>query len=303
MLDVPNVLNTAPPDDPRLLLSEPFRAVHFVYGLFYPDIPALSGRALFGSLAALGFSDEAARGILLRLRRRGFIESRRAGREAAYSLKPRSTALIDAIARRSSAPPPPWDSTFETLVVHVPPTERAFREQLRRHASYAGFGSPLPGLLVAPYASSMLLLEPLLAARPGDTRITRGRLAVRPDEAAALAASAWNLEPVAAALSAETERMWRAAEAAETRPPAGSAALRPPLAGHRTRSSRSCRRTRRCRPSCCHRIGRSTRPALRSSVWRCTSRDPLGSTWSDSPQERRDGCWAIPSIIGTLRRR
>lgn len=206
-------------------MSEPFRAVHFVYGLFYPDIPALSGRALFGSLAALGFSDEAARGILLRLRRRGFIESRRAGREAAYILKPRSIALIDAIARRSSAPPPPWDSTFETLVVHVPPTERAFREQLRRHASYAGFGSPLPGLLVAPYASSMLLLEPLLAARPGDTRITRGRLAVRPDEAAALAASAWNLEPVAAAVRAETERMWRAAETAETRPPAGSAAL------------------------------------------------------------------------------
>ena len=276
MIDVPNVLNRAQ-DDPRLLLSEPFRAVHFVYGLAYPDIPPLNGRALFGALAAIGFSDEAARGILLRLRRGGFIESRRVGREATYRLTPRSTALIEAVALRSAGPSPAWDGTFETLVLHIPSVARAFREQLWRRASYAGFGSPLAGLLIAPYPSSVVLLEPLLAARPPGATVTRGRLTVAPDEAAQLAASAWDLEPVAAALEAEGERMRHAAQAAEAR-----SAHREPLrsscsGGPSDPTSRSCRRTRRCRPSCSHRIGRSTQPALRSHAWRCSSGGLHGS--------------------------
>ena len=163
---------------------------------------------------------------LLRLRRGRFIKSRRIGREATYQLTPRSTALIEAVAQRSAAPPPAWDWTFETLVVHIPPAARAFREQLWRRANYAGFGSPLAGLLIAPYPSSVALLEPLLAARPPGATVTRGRLTVPPDEAAQLAASAWDLEPVAAALEAEGERMRHAAQAAEARPPTGATALR-----------------------------------------------------------------------------
>ena len=218
MSDVPNVLNQdlgdEPPADPRLLLSEPFRAVHFVYGLFHPDVRPLSGRALVGSLAALGFGDEASRGILLRLRRAGFLESRRTGREAAYAASPRSLALLDEMARRSTQPPPAWDGTFETLLVQVPPAERAFREQLRRHAVYAGFAAPLPGMLIAPYASSLALLEPLLARRPRAAGILRGRLALGPGDAAVLARGAWDLEAMAADLHREAQRMDAAATTA-----------------------------------------------------------------------------------------
>ena len=201
MYDVPNVLNQ-PPDDPRLLLSEPFRAVHFVYGLFHPDVRPLSGHALLGALAALGFGEEASRGIVLRFRRAGFIESRRTGREAVYAVSARSRALLDEIARRSTQAPPSWDGTFEALLVEAPTTERAFREQLRRHAAYAGFASPLPGLLIAPYASSVVLLEPLLERRPREVRITRGRLALDPDGAIELARKAWDLDTLAAAFDA-----------------------------------------------------------------------------------------------------
>ncbi|HEY4753792.1 MAG TPA: hypothetical protein VIH37_10930, partial [Candidatus Limnocylindrales bacterium] len=107
MTDVPNVPNQ-PADDPRLLLSEPFRAVHFVFGLYYPEDRPLSGRALIGSLAALGYGDEAARGILLRLRRGGFLSSTRAGRTAAYALSSRSLALVGEISRRAALAPPVW---------------------------------------------------------------------------------------------------------------------------------------------------------------------------------------------------
>jgi len=219
MTDVPNVLNHGPEDqppaDPRLLLSEPFRAVHFVYGLFHPDVRPLSGRALVGALAALGFRDEAARGMLLRLRRAGFLESRRTGREAVYTVSPRSRELLDEMAKRSTEPPPPWGGRFETLLVQIPPAERAFREQLRRHAVYAGFAAPLPGMLIAPYASSPALLEPLLARRPRAVRVVRGRLAVDPEDAAVLARGAWDLETLATDLRHEAQRMNAAATAAQ----------------------------------------------------------------------------------------
>jgi len=215
MIDVPNVLNHGPEDqppaDPRLLLSEPFRAVHFIYGLFHPDVRPLSGRALVGALAALGFRDEAARGILLRLRRAGFLQSRRTGREAVYAVSPRSRELLDEMAKRSTEPPPPWGGSFETLLVQIPPAERAFREQLRRHAAYAGFAAPHPGMLIAPSASSLALLEPLLARRSHAVRIVRGRLAVDPEDAAALARSAWDLGATATALRREAQRMDAAA--------------------------------------------------------------------------------------------
>jgi phenylacetic acid degradation operon negative regulatory protein len=225
MNDVPNVLNMVGSDDPRLLLSEPFRAAHFVYGLFHPEPRSLSGRALVGSLTTLGFSAEAARGVVLRLRRGGFLVSRRVGREAAYQLAPRSVRLLDEIARRSSDPPPPWDSTFDVLVVHIPPTERAFREQLRRRASYAGFGSPLPGLLIAPYRASRQRLEPLLDARPPGVAIVRGRLSIDVAEAVPLASEAWELGPMAAAVRRETKRMLAAARAVEVGRPKGPDAL------------------------------------------------------------------------------
>ena len=225
MSNVPNVLNTIPPDDPRLLLSEPFRAVHFVFGLFHPDTQSLTGRAVLAALAALGFGDEAARGILLRLRRGGFVESRRAGRTAVYTLTPRAGALLDEIARRATEPSPPWDGGFETLIVHTPPGARAFREQLRRHAAYAGFGTLMPGLLIAPYQASTQRLEPLLRAAPAGVDVVLGRLAVQVDAAARIAAAVWRLGPEAATLRSETDRMAMAADAAEAARPHGRAAL------------------------------------------------------------------------------
>ena len=220
---MPNVPNYRS-DDPRLLLSESFRAVHFVYGLFHPDVPPLSGHALIGSLEALGFGYGAARGILLRLRRSGILESRRTGREAVYTAAPRSRALLDEVAQRSTQVPPPWDGSFRTLVVRVPDTERAFREQLRRHAAYAGFGSPLAGLLIAPYDASLQLVEPLLERRPAGAHVTTGRLAVTRADAVDLARSAWDLEAMAATISLEAARMGSAAEAAETGAPMTSEA-------------------------------------------------------------------------------
>ena len=224
MIDVPNVLNHTP-DDPRLLLSEPFRAVHFVFGLFFPDLRPLPGRALLGSLSALGFGDEASRGIVLRLRRGGFLVSSRSGRTAAYTLSPRSAALVAEISRRAIEAPPAWDGAFEALVVQIPPSERSFREQLRRHASYAGLGAAMTGLYLATDAAALAAIELLLASAPSGVVATRGRLTVGLDEARRLAGDAWRLEPLAERLRAEADRMDAATREAEASPRTGTAAL------------------------------------------------------------------------------
>jgi phenylacetic acid degradation operon negative regulatory protein len=224
MHDVPNVLNHAP-DDPRLLLSEPFRAVHFVFGLFYPEPRPLPGRAVLGALAAVGFGDGASRGILLRLRRGGFLVSVRSGRTANYTLSGSSLVLVGEISRRATEAPPPWQGTFETLIVGIPPARRAFREQFRRHASYAGLGSPMSGLYIATDAATVAGVEPLLAKAPAGVTVTRGRLAVGLDEARRLAGEAWRLAPLAERLGLEADRMAAAAREAEASPPTGAAAL------------------------------------------------------------------------------
>lgn len=224
MVDVPNVLNRAS-DDPRLLLSGPFRAVHFVFGLSYPEVRPMSGRALLGSLAALGYGDEAARGILLRLRRGGFLTSTRAGRTAAYALSPRSLALVGEISRRAALAPPPWEGTASVLIVQIPPAERAFREQLRRHAAYAGLGAPSPGLLMATDPAAVRALEPLLSRAPKGVSVVRATLSLSLEDARRLAGTAWRLEPLAARLREEAVRMELAAEEAGSAPPAGAAAL------------------------------------------------------------------------------
>jgi DNA-binding transcriptional regulator PaaX len=224
MSDVPNVLNQ-PTSDPRLLLSEPFRAVHFVFGLFYPAIPPLPGRAVLGALAALGFGDEASRGILLRLRRGGYLQSNRAGRTADYALGPVSLALIDEISRRAAMPPRTWAGAFETLFVQIPPDERAFREQLRRHASYAGLGAPLSGLLLAADPQAADAISPLLVGAPSGVTVVRGTLEVPLAGARVLAREAWDLEPLGSRIRAEAARMRKAGEEASVCPPAGPQAL------------------------------------------------------------------------------
>ena len=146
------------------------------------------------------------------------------GRRATSCLRDRSRSSTRSRAARPRTRPR-WDGTFDALIVQIPAESRAYREQLRRHAAYAGFGTVLPGLLVAPFPESMSALAPLLARVPGDASVTPVRLVPDPENAAILAAHAWDLETMAAVLRAEAARMTAAAEGAEASPPEGAAAL------------------------------------------------------------------------------
>lgn len=218
-------------DDPRLLLSFSFRAVHFVFGLTSPaGVPlpvtqALPGTALIASLEAIGMSRTAARGALLRLRRAGALTSRRRGRRADYELTPASQRLVAEVFRRVTEEPPAWDGVFRAALVAVPPAARSYRETFKRRASYAGFGALRPGLLIAPYERSWSAIEPVIALAREDTWITRADLRLSDSDARRAARVVWELDALAAALRSESKRMSTAVAIHGAKPRSGPRAM------------------------------------------------------------------------------
>jgi hypothetical protein len=239
-------------DDPRLLLSRPFRAVHFVFGLTWPEVQPLPGTALVASLESLGMSRSAARGLLLRLRRAGAFTSSRQGRTATYALTPASRRLLDEISGRATEDPPPWDGVFRAALVTVPESTRAYREVLRRQAAYAGFGSLRRGLLIAPYETSWSAFEPVLARAPRGTHVLRAELRLT------------------AADARQARRVW------PSRLPGRRRWRR---CGRRSaRSSKRSRASPRCRSSYCRRIGPWRRRDGPSRTSRPSRPQPRGPT-------------------------
>ncbi len=212
-------------DDPRLLLSFPFRALHFVFGLAGEGTQRLPGVALVAALQSIGMSPAAVRALLLRLRRAGAIVSRRDGRRATYELTPASRRLVDEIFRRVSEDPPAWDGVFRTLFVDAPAGGRAYREVLRRHAEYAGFGGLQPGVLISPTETSWAALEPTIAAAPRGFRLLRGELRLSDADARAVAREVWSVDTLATSLLVEVARMRAATAAQAVEPCSGAAAL------------------------------------------------------------------------------
>lgn len=212
-------------DDPRLLVSRPFRAVHFLFGLRWPDVAALPASTLVASLQTLGMSATAARGTLLRLRRAGALAARPVGRGAIYELTPPSKRLAGEILRRATEDPPRWDGIFRGALVDVPSRGRAYREVLKRRAAYAGFGLLRPSLLIAPYEASWSALEPVIASAPDQTWITRVDLRLSAADARRAAREIWDLDALAAALRKETKRMSAVGATYATKPRSGRSAL------------------------------------------------------------------------------
>lgn len=212
-------------DDPRLLVSRPFRAVHFVFGLSWPEVRPLPAAALVTSLGALGMSPVAARGTLLRLRRAGALASQPMGRRSSYALTPVSKRLIAEILRRATEDPPPWNGVFRAALVDVPSDARAYRDTFMRRARYAGFGILRPGLLVAPYETSWSAIEPTIARAGARDWITRADLKLSTTDARRVAREVWDLDALAGAVRRESRRMSTAVAAHDPKRHAGATAL------------------------------------------------------------------------------
>lgn len=111
--------------------------------------------ALLGALEALGIEEKAARQALARSSTEGLLTADRVGRRTRWSLTPSGEQLLKEGAERIYSfmrHTNRWDGRWLVLAVTVPESRRRLRHKLRTRLTWAGMGSPAPGLWVVPDA-------------------------------------------------------------------------------------------------------------------------------------------------------
>lgn len=116
-------------------------------------------------LDIFGVSEQTTRVTLSRLKREGWLESRRVGRRSWYSLTPRAWRMLDGgreriFQRRRDS----WNGDWHMIIYQVPEAERPVREQLRKALRWLGFGPLGPSTWVSAH-NRFRELEETLADR------------------------------------------------------------------------------------------------------------------------------------------
>ena len=113
-------------------------------------------QALVSALGLFGIEPKAARQALARTAAEGWLAADRVGRQVRWSLTPPGRRLLSEGAQRIysfSRDEVEWDGRWLLLLVSVPEAQRDLRHRVRTQLSWAGFGSPAPGVWVSPHAS------------------------------------------------------------------------------------------------------------------------------------------------------
>lgn len=109
-------------------------------------------RALVALMGCFDVSEPTVRVVAARMRKEGWLESRRDGRETTYVLTGTAWRLLDEgrtrIFDRAAGP---WDGRWHMVIYQVPEVERGVREQLRKRLSWLGFGPLSPSVWVSPH--------------------------------------------------------------------------------------------------------------------------------------------------------
>jgi len=173
----------------------------FIFSLYGHYVLPRGGEIWIGSLiralAALGFSAEAVRTLVSRMKRRGFLRSRRVGRYSFYRLTERGLKEVEWGGGRALSPPiAEWDGKWTVVTYSIPERYRDRRDTLRGLLKWWGFGALAPGTWIYP--------RPLPPAAEGELRklsvweyleIFRAEH-VGPSDPRALVAEAWPQLPM-----------------------------------------------------------------------------------------------------------
>lgn len=133
------------------LKCEPSRTGSIVITVFGDAIVPRGGSVWLGTLieffAAIDIDSSVVRTAMSRLAADGWLQRERIGRNSFYRLAERGRQTFAAATRHIYDPPPSdWTGRFELLLIGNAEARDSARDALRD----AGFGSPLPGVWVAP---------------------------------------------------------------------------------------------------------------------------------------------------------
>ena len=109
-------------------------------------------RHLVALLACFDVPEPTVRVVANRLRKEGWLSSRREGRETVFALTDTAWKLLDEgrdrIFERARGP---WDGQWHMVIYSVPEADRAVREQLRKKLAWFGFGPLSASVWVSPH--------------------------------------------------------------------------------------------------------------------------------------------------------
>src|SRR5258707_10883570 len=133
------------------LKREPSRTGSIVITVFGDAIVPRGGSVWLGTLLeffeTIDIDSSVVRTAMSRLAADGWFERTKVGRNSFYRLVQRERQTFDIATRHIyGAPTSDWTGRFELLLIGNGGDRDASREALKK----AGFGSPLPGVLVAP---------------------------------------------------------------------------------------------------------------------------------------------------------
>jgi len=100
-------------------------------------------------LGRVGMEEKAVRQALMRAARDGWLESERTGRRTLWTLTPSTAKFLSEGAERIygfTASQADWDGRWLQLLARAPESDRRARHILRTRLTWAGFGSPAPGV-------------------------------------------------------------------------------------------------------------------------------------------------------------
>jgi phenylacetic acid degradation operon negative regulatory protein len=166
-----------------------------------PTGGAAATSAFIDVLGRLGVEEKATRQALMRTAADGLLTSHRQGRRTSWRLTATAERFLTEGARRIygfQATQPEWDGRWLMVLARVPETERAARHLLRTRLSWAGFGSPAPGVWISTHLDRAGEAERVL----GDAGVPDGQIFLAEHHAggplAAMVRQAWDLDAVEA---------------------------------------------------------------------------------------------------------
>lgn len=109
-------------------------------------------RELVELMACFDVGESTVRVVIARLRKEGWFDSERDGRQTLYKLNPKSQRLLDEgrdrIFNRIRAE---WDRRWYMVIYSVPEIDRGVRDRVRKELAWLGFGPLAPSTYVSPH--------------------------------------------------------------------------------------------------------------------------------------------------------
>jgi phenylacetic acid degradation operon negative regulatory protein len=150
--------------------------------------------ALIDAIARLGVEEKNVRQALMRTAADGWLASERLGRRTRWRLTAAAEELLTEGTERIygfTGTANGWDGQWVLALARVPETDRPARHRLRTRMTWAGFGSPEPGVWISPHADRVAEATRILAE--ADARVFLARQVPGYDDAA-MARQAWDLD-------------------------------------------------------------------------------------------------------------